>query len=361
MDKASNPFLNSEWINLQKQYIDALSSFKPEQPTADNYGGNHQAWKEALDYWWKSAGKLLPDNSRSVFESVLGQGSAFYAFADQFAVILQEISASDKASNDWQAIMANHLDKMKSGLDSYNASMMDPAHASAFAWPQPLESWKQVMAAMAIVPEEVFEYLEKSSEDNVFASLAAVPGIGFTREFQDKLLEAGRLWKIYQQCHREYSSAFTELSKLALDRLGEKIVECARSGKKIRSLKEVYNLWIDASEEVFAEFAFNEDYSLLYGKLVNSLMAFKRHNDSIVDDFLPLLNLPSRQSMQTVYKRQQQMRNELRNATEIQQAIENSLQQLRSDMQALQGRLTPDKPAVPGKRKRNRKDRNAGT
>jgi class III poly(R)-hydroxyalkanoic acid synthase PhaE subunit len=352
MDKNTNPFLNPEWINMQQQYVEALSSLKPEQLAPEFHGTNQQAWKDALDFWWKSAEPFLPVQNKSVFETIIRQASGYYAIADQFAVLLKEISTTDKATNDWQSVLAKHFGIMKAGFV--------PENSASFMWLQPIESWKQVMGSMSVNPNELLEQLNTANADNIFTRLAATPGIGPTGQYQDKIREANRLWETYQGYYREYNAAFTELSKLSLDRLETKIIARSQTGKTITSIREIYNLWIDASEEVFAEFAFNQDYARLYGNLVNSLMDFKQHYDDMVDDLLPLLNLPTKQSMQTVYKRQQQMRQHLQSATANQQEMADVLQQLRTDMHKLRNQLhtnkaaASNKPGGSGKRKKKK-------
>ena len=39
-----------------------------------------------------------------------------------------------------------------------------------------------------------------------------------------------------------------------------------------KSLRELYDLWVEVSEEHYAEFAMSEEYQALYGDMVNKLM-----------------------------------------------------------------------------------------
>lgn len=352
MDKNNNPFLSPEWLSMQQQYIDALTSLKPDLDASGYQGSNQHAWKEALDYWRQSVEKLLPDNinNKSIFDAIIAQTSGYYAIADQFAALLREISTTDKDSNDWQTVMANHFGKMKAAIDMHNHANAASDNQTAFSWTQPLESWKKAMASMPVLPDELLELLQKGTDGNLFTGFATTPGIGPTREYQEKILTATRLWEKYQENLKEYNLAFGELSKLALDKLETKIIERAHTGKKISSLREFYNLWIEANEQVFAAFAFNEDYSRLYGNLVNSLMAFKHHYDGILDDVLPLLNLPTRQSMQTVYKRQQQVRKQIRRTVDTNEQITRTLHQLNAELQDLRSQIATEKQSTGNKR-----------
>jgi regulator of replication initiation timing len=54
----------------------------------------------------------------------------------------------------------------------------------------------------------------------------------------------------------------------------------------------------------------SDEYQTVYGDLVNSLMALKRHLALMVDEGLEAMNIPSRSEINTLQKRQQELRRE---------------------------------------------------
>ena len=84
----------------------------------------------------------------------------------------------------------------------------------------------------------------------------------------------------------------------------------AANDKVIHSLREIYDLWVDANEKAYADFVYTDEYSELYGRMTNSLMAVKKHNRNYIDEILASLNMPTRKGMNTMLKRQQEIRRE---------------------------------------------------
>jgi hypothetical protein len=67
---------------------------------------------------------------------------------------------------------------------------------------------------------------------------------------------------------------------------------------------------VDVCEEVYARFAMSEDYTRLYGEVVNALMAFKKQANLIVDDTVEAFNLPTRKEVDSLHKRMHDLRRE---------------------------------------------------
>jgi hypothetical protein len=69
-------------------------------------------------------------------------------------------------------------------------------------------------------------------------------------------------------------------------------------------------MWVEVSEEHYAEFAMSAEYQELYGDMVNRMMIMKKHYSEITDDFLRTMNLPNTREVDTMQLRLQQLRRE---------------------------------------------------
>ena len=74
-------------------------------------------------------------------------------------------------------------------------------------------------------------------------------------------------------------------------------------------------------------------------------MHYRQKCNAIIDDILDNLNMPTGAGMQTVYKRQQQMRQALRDSLKRQQQMHDSLQQIQQEVERLRSSM---KPAISG-------------
>ena len=71
-------------------------------------------------------------------------------------------------------------------------------------------------------------------------------------------------------------------------------------------------MWIDASEDAYAEFAMGDEYQVVYGDLVNALMQVRKDLNVLAEQHYELMNIPTRSEIDTMQHRQQQNRREVR-------------------------------------------------
>ncbi len=321
--KNSNPFAGPDWSGLQQQYFDAFTSFVAGPDTMGANQDRLTAWEQAFDYWSDAVETSLPKESHGMFRSMRQQFRSFYSIAGEVAAMVQELTDSGQDAVDWQSVMEARFRKLKAGIDRWiTTGQADMLHTLP-GFMSPAMMWQHMQSLVPVSPQEIV------------AKLAAVPGLGAANPVQEKFREGARLWNDYEQNYREYVIVLGELGKLGLDRLAAGIEERTLTGKKISSLGEVYRLWTDANEEVFAEFAFNEDYAKLYANLVNSMLACRQYNNMLLDDILQAAGMPTAEGVNAACKRLQQMRNEFNAMIEIQQQTTRELAKLRLDLAKL--------------------------
>ena len=176
------------------------------------------------------------------------------------------------------------------------------------------------------MPGDFLEDLKPENFERVTDRFLSVPGVGYTRESQESLQTGIKLWNQYVKASNEFNNAMCNVGINALDAMRVKIIQMAEQGKEINSLREVYDLWVDCNEEAYARFVFSDEYSELNGKLTNALMAVKQHGRNVVDEVLGGMNMPTRRGINTMQKRQQEMRREQKDANN---KIENLQQEIK--------------------------------
>ena len=78
--------------------------------------------------------------------------------------------------------------------------------------------------------------------------------------------------------------------------------------KAITTVRELYDLWVECSEEVYAKNVLTDEYAEMHGEMVNALMALKHQGAQMMDDLAGALNMPTRQEMDTIHLRFQTSR-----------------------------------------------------
>lgn len=321
----SNPFLQPDWLGLQQQYLDAFTSFAGGQAAPGPDQEFLTIWQQAVDHWGDGVEKSLPDGNQAVFRAMKQQHRLYCFLSGQLAAMLHDFAGDGEDLPDWRSAMESRFACLKEEIDRWVQAATDkqipemPEFLSAAIW-QPMQFLFPV-----------------SSQESV-AKLLNFPGLGAMKPLQDKFGQGIRLWKEYEKNRREFLQALAETGKLALDRLADRITHMAESRQKITGLGQFYRIWMDVNDEVFTEFAFQEDYARLYANLVNSMIACRQHQNAVLDEIMQAVNLPAGGDVDTAYRRLQEMRKELDAMHEMQRRTVEELAKLGSAVQHLETR-----------------------
>lgn len=338
MNKNDNPFLNPEWLDLQRRYLDALKNFgSPAGGEVSRHGGYH-IWTQMLDNWWRSVSPGLPSEYRTGFNHILRQSQTFYSILDQFARLLSEVAAVKEDDDEWQNILSRHFELMRREL--FKPEYSTSGDAGMYSWVSPFTIWQQMLSGMPHVPSDAFKETKTDEVENFFQKLLALPGADqYTAEYQEKIRNGVKLWQDFYDKSREYHAIYEKVGISALGLLEKKILELGRQGGKITSLRELYNLWVDCNEEAFSEYMAEDHSPKIYSEIVNLLMEIKTHYIELMDEIFTLYNLPTARTMDTVYKSQHEMNRELNQARKHQEEAAAEIEKLKRELDILRKQL----------------------
>ncbi len=314
-DKTFNPFGDTDFLAAQKTFLDAWSklsqTMSPETKQSSTANVNN-AWTKAMEYWCQSSRGGMPGDFQHVFTNMLEQAQIYNMFGEQLSGFMKNYNELDKTAKDWQQQLDSYFKDMKTFFSGHQSDASNVFKQMLGAWQQlPMDTIQRTFSSASLMPGDFLQELKNDSLHAATEKYLSVPGIGYSRESQEKFLTGIRIWSEYQKALNEFNNANSRVGIKALEQLKIKIFNLAEEDKNISSLREIYDLWVDANEDAYAEFVYSDEYRHLYGALVNSLMKFKQHNQQTVDESLSSLNIPTQKGVDTVKQRQQELRREL--------------------------------------------------
>jgi polyhydroxyalkanoate synthase subunit PhaE len=361
--KNTDTFWNTDWMEQQRQYLEAwqtFNQFMPKYPATGNKDSNPLT--EAMEYWWKSVSPSMPEGSTEFLTKMMEQGKVYYILSEQFSKLLKNINELSKSSEDWQSALNDQFEELKKIFVHAQGDTKSGMGNMFGAWQMlPLDNLQRAFSSASVLPGDFLEDLKPENIQKVTDKFLSIPGVGYTRETQEQIQEGLRFWNNYQKVSMEYNHAMANVSLKALDMMRNRFIKMAEEGKEIHSLREIYDLLVDCGEEAYAEFTYTKEFSDLYGRLTNALMAVKHHGRNVVDEILGALNMPTRRGMNTLLKRHQEMHRDSK-------ATNRKLEQLQDDITVLKRSMNgngkdlnrkPAEPAVKAKKKAVEKQKTA--
>ncbi len=98
-------------------------------------------------------------------------------------------------------------------------------------------------------------------------------------------------------------------------------------------MRALYDLWVDAAEEAYAEIALSDEFRKVYGDVVNSQMRVRQAIQQEVERMSTDFGMPTRSELNSVHKRLHELRREVRNGRSPESSRE--IDELRAEVREL--------------------------
>ncbi|WEN13524.1 poly(R)-hydroxyalkanoic acid synthase subunit PhaE [Rhodanobacter sp. AS-Z3] len=242
---------------------------------------------------------------------------------------------SNRPSNDWQ----QQLQQMFGGASQPFAQAfggIDSAGAQSFA--RQWQSWSQAA--------------QRSGFGDMPGAHGPTPAFGMDREQQMQQQELGMAMLASMQASAKYQELIQRANTQGMQRLQQKLAEHAAPGRQVDSLKGLYDLWVDASEEAYAGIALSDEFRVAYGEMVNTQMRVRQLQQKQTEQLCQQLGVPTRSEVSSLGERLQALRREFR-ASQTGDGSDHTgeIMALRREVAALKRQLGNAVPAKPAAKK----------
>ena len=287
----------SAWAEAQQNYWNVWTDLALQaltQTGRDPEGVT--TWPEALQRWWEAVAPHYSQADSELLKRLISQGQGYLMLGEQALHFIATLQEAVQNGKDWRAALKHGIDNIRRNFfEPFRAR--DENHAGLAAlWGLPIETWQGISSSLRPFPGD--------------ASPAGHP-LRLSQERQEQRQQDARLWLDYQEVHREYVKLLHRAADRSLDLLHDRLSERMEADEALKSLREIYNLWVNCSEEAYTEIARSPDYSEVKGRLINALMRCKRHEQRSVDERLSALSIPTRAELNKTNARLQDTRRRL--------------------------------------------------
>lgn len=139
--------------------------------------------------------------------------------------------------------------------------------------------------------------------------LLDTPAFGYTREQQAQQQALMRALLDHQQASARYQELLARAQAQGAERMQRKLVE---PGFQVDSVKAMYDLWVDAVEEAYAEIALSDEFREAYAAQGNTQIRVRQLQQQQVEQWCREIGLPTQSEVATLGQRLQELRRELR-------------------------------------------------
>ena len=274
----------------------------------------------------------------------------------------QQSAGTTPSTND---TLERTLDGLKGYLDWMQGTTATPAAPGA-DWQQQMQQWfgganQPFVQAFAGIDstgaqgfgrqwQEWLQAMQRAGFGAGSAPAAPTPVFGMDREQQMQQQALAQAVLASAQATARYQTLLQRASAQGMQRLQDKLAQHAEPGRQIESLKALYDLWVDASEEAYAEIALTDEFRAAYGEMVNTQMQVRQLQQKYTEALCLQLGIPTRSEVASLGKRLQAVRRELRTRDDAAATAVGEIDALRRELAALERRAGEKVAAKPARK-----------
>lgn len=158
--------------------------------------------------------------------------------------------------------------------------------------------------------EDASPYLEAWRREGM--SWLSLPAFGIGREHQERLQALARAQVEYQEKNAAYGALMAKAGQRAFELFEDSLAEHEEPGRQIASARALFDLWIDAAEEGYAEIALSQEFREVYGALVNAQMRLRSGIQKEVELACGLFGMPTRTEVDAAHRKLAELEREVR-------------------------------------------------
>lgn len=168
-----------------------------------------------------------------------------------------------------------------------------------------------------------------------------MPAFGYAREHQEHYQRMAKAWLDYQHETNRYNALIARASKRAFEVFEDKLAERGEPGRQIESVRALYDLWVDAAEDAYAEVALSDEFREVYGALVNAQMRVRSNIQKEVEKVSNDLGMPTRTEINSIGKRVHELHRAAKDQAESLPALVAEVAALRAEVERLKAGAKP--------------------
>ena len=130
----------------------------------------------------------------------------------------------------------------------------------------------------------------------------SMPALGPAREQQESWQRLTQLGMRCAQAQMQVSTQWNDIIGKALRELAERLAPRLKSGASPASMKEIYDLWVDSAESVYAQAARASTFVQAQAELTNATSQLRSAQRELLEEWAREFDLPTRSELNSIHQ-----------------------------------------------------------
>jgi class III poly(R)-hydroxyalkanoic acid synthase PhaE subunit len=316
------------WTDAQKTVWEKWFELAKEAPAAAQPASAAKWGKLAHDAFeaWISTDALT---AKDAAERLIASQEVWRRSLDLATEAWKAIAAKMESGEDWQSAVTRYIEGLRDQLIHSPERLLHSTEKLSELWrlyiaeflklAQPwVASWQKAethFPAAATGNRSALVELSRlywDSFDQTFGRLIQSPGLGSTRELNDKFAKIFAAWQEWREASTEYYVIMAEAATRVLERALQEIGSIAERGETIQSLRQWAQPFEKVADPVLTEIFASDKFVQAQARVLNAAMAYWLCRREIVEEFLKFGDMPTRSEVDEIHQTLYEQRKEIK-------------------------------------------------
>jgi class III poly(R)-hydroxyalkanoic acid synthase PhaE subunit len=148
--------------------------------------------------------------------------------------------------------------------------------------------------------------------EKTLSSVLQSPSLGYSREFNNKLLKSFDAWINFSKASFDYQVLLLDVWLKASEELMRELASSEEKGETIQNWQQFLQVWSSVFDRVFAQTFRSQDTLEVQGNFLNSAMTYRLYQQQLMEVFLKMYDLPTRSEVDEVHRSIYELRKEVK-------------------------------------------------
>lgn len=148
--------------------------------------------------------------------------------------------------------------------------------------------------------------------EKTFGGFLLSPSVGYTREFNNKLLKGFDSWINFYKASIGYQLVLVDVWVKAFEDLMRELVSSKEKDETLQNWRQFLQVWSSVFDRVFAQTFSSEDALQIRGEFLNAAMTYRLHQQQLMEVFLKMYDVPVRSEVDEIHRSIYELRKEIK-------------------------------------------------
>lgn len=292
--------------------------------------GMYNQWQQLSSRWIEAMNDNSEPAAKNLSRQFVAAQSTMMNFLEMTTKAWNTMIPKLGEGQDWQTVLNEYMDQFRKQMLNPAQMMQNPQQmadmwytyaqsmqTAMLPWMKPLQQAPGVMGVAMAGQNGGAELIDLTrmfwqAYDQTMGRFVGMPGVGFTRELEEKMAKGYKAWSEARQAMDEYQLLVADAWSGVMEEVLREMMKRAEKGQPIESVRDLIRMWTTAADNSFDKVFRSEKYAEVQGKFVTTYMHYRIEEQQIVDEMLKYSHIPTRTEVDEAHRNIYELRKEVK-------------------------------------------------